>query len=237
MCLLNVIGARGRAVYDAMQFAADGDNLKFAIVKKKFEEHCIPKQNKLIERDRFNARTQKTGESGIQYVSVLRKLAESCNFGIQEDSIIRDQLVRGMLPDEKLRDKLYEEDDLNLEKAIKIITTHEIRATMTSAASVDAVYHQGRGRGRSRGSSHGRGSSRGSSRGRGRGSSRGRGRGSSQEVGQSRGASAANSQRCNKVMLYTILMFVPQRKLPVFTVRRRVIMPESVNRITRMRWR
>ena len=140
MCLLNVIGAHGRAVYDAMQFAAVGDNLKFAIVKKKFEDHCIPKQN---ERDRFNARTQKTGESGIQYVSVLRKLAESCNFGIQEDSIIRDQLVRGMLPDEKLKDKLYEEDDLNLEKAIKIITTHEIRATMTSAASVDAVYHQG----------------------------------------------------------------------------------------------
>ena len=37
MCLLNVIGARGRAVYNAMQFTADGDNLKFAIVKKKFE--------------------------------------------------------------------------------------------------------------------------------------------------------------------------------------------------------
>ena len=176
---------------DAMQFAAVSDNLKFAIVKKKFEEHCIPKQNELIARDRFNARTQKIGESGIQY--------ESCNFGIQEDSIIRDQLVRGMLPDEKLKDKLYEEDDLNLEKAIiiKIITTHEIRATMTSAASMDAVYHQGRGRGRSHGSSRGRGSSRGSSRGRGRGSSRGRGRGSSEEVGQSRGASATNSQPCN----------------------------------------
>ena len=58
MCLLNVIGTRGRAVYDAMQFAANGDNLKSAIVKKKFEEHCIPKQNELIERDWFNARTQ-----------------------------------------------------------------------------------------------------------------------------------------------------------------------------------
>ena len=36
------------------------------------------------------------------------------------------------------------------------------------------------------------------------------------------------------VMLYTILMFVPQQKLLVFTVRRRAIMPESV---TCMRWR
>ena len=77
MCLLNVIGGRGRAVYDTMQFAKDGKKLKFDVVKKKFEEHRIPKQNELIERDRFNARTQKTGESGIQYVSVLCKLAES----------------------------------------------------------------------------------------------------------------------------------------------------------------
>ena len=104
-------------------------------------------------------------DSKDRRVGHLRKLAESCNFGIQEDSIIRDQLVRGMLPDKKLKDKLYEEDNLNLEKAIKIITTHEIRSTMTSAASVDAVYHQGRGRGMSRGSSCGRGSSRGSNRG------------------------------------------------------------------------
>ena len=59
----------------------------------------------------------------------MRKLAKSCNFGVQEDSIICDQLVRGMLRDDKLKDKLYEEDYLNLEKAIKIITTHEIRAT------------------------------------------------------------------------------------------------------------
>ena len=64
---------------------------------------------------------------------------------------------------------------------------------MTSAASVDAVYHQGRCCGRSRGSGRGRGSSRG----RGRDSSRGRGRGSSQAVGQSCGASATNSQPCN----------------------------------------
>ena len=65
MYLLNVIGRSGRAVYDTVQFAKDGNKLKFDVVKKKFEEHCIPKQNKLIERDRFNARTQKTGESGI----------------------------------------------------------------------------------------------------------------------------------------------------------------------------
>ena len=68
---------------------------------------------------------------------------------------------------------------------------------MTSAASVDAFYHQGQGHGRSNGSSRGRESSRGSSRGHGRGSSRGCGHSSSQEVGQSRSASVTNSQPCN----------------------------------------
>ena len=99
-----------------MQFTEDDNKLKIDVVKKKFAEHCIPRQNELIERDWFNTRTKKNGESGVQFVSVLRKLAESCNFSVQEDKIIRDQLVRGMLPNEKLKDKLYEEDDLNLEK-------------------------------------------------------------------------------------------------------------------------
>ena len=43
MCSLNVIGARGRVVYDAMQFTEDDNQLKIDVVKKKFAEHCIPK--------------------------------------------------------------------------------------------------------------------------------------------------------------------------------------------------
>ena len=117
ICLLNVIGANGRALYDTMQFE-DGDKLKLTL---------YPKTKRTNRK-----RNPKTSESGVQYVSVLRKLAESCNFGVEEDKIIRDQLVRGMLSDEKLKDKLHAEDNHNLKKAFKIITTHEMRATMTS---------------------------------------------------------------------------------------------------------
>ena len=66
---------------------------------------------------------QKTGKSGVQYVSVLQMLAKACNFSDQEDTIICDQLITGMLPDKKLKAEMYEVNDLTLKKAIKIMTT------------------------------------------------------------------------------------------------------------------
>ena len=79
--------------------------------------------------------------------------------------MIRDQLVFGMTPDEKLRDKLYETDDLTLEKALKLFSTHEIRKKLlepsSSSSSVDAVSRRERGAFRGRGA-------RGRLRGRGR---------------------------------------------------------------------
>lgn len=164
MILLNFIGRRGRAIYDTFQFENGADKHKLKPVLDKFEEHCIPKQNELLERQRFYERKQKTGESATQYASVLRKLAETCNFRDAEDSAIRDQLVRGMIPNEKLKDKLYESDDLTLEKALKIFSTHEIRTEMLEAptsARVDAISTRGRGRGRGqRGRGRGRQNSR-----------------------------------------------------------------------------
>ena len=44
---------------------------------------------------------------------------------------MRDKLVRGLSCDEKLMDKLYEEEDLTLEKALQMCSTHEIRTKMS----------------------------------------------------------------------------------------------------------
>ena len=131
MCLLNIIGASGRAVYDTFVFDPPADNLKLVPVLAKFEGHCIPKQNEMLERHRFSERKQLKGESATQYVAALRKLAETCGFGELEDSVMRDQLVRGLSCDEQLTDKLYEEEDLTLEKALQICSTHEIRSKMS----------------------------------------------------------------------------------------------------------
>lgn len=208
-CLLNLAGTRARAVFDTFHFANDADKQNLEIVMNKFEGHCIPKVNELLERERFYRRKQLSGETGTQYVSALRKLAETCNFSDAEDSVIRDQLVLGMLPDEKLKDKLFEEDDLTLDKALRIFATQEIRReNLQDVRTVDAVRQQSGNRGRRHGrgqGSRGRGSfSRGRGggntyRGRGRGGSRGRGRGGPAQHnrhGQEAQQSPANCMNC-----------------------------------------
>ena len=100
-CFLNVAGARARDVFDSLQSNNEDDRWTLDAVLEKFSEHCIPKVNELLERERFRNRKQQTRESGTQFASVLRKFAETCNLGESEDSMIRDQLVFGMTPDEK----------------------------------------------------------------------------------------------------------------------------------------
>jgi len=53
------------------------------------------------------------------FVTDLKRRAEFCDFGAIKDSLIRDEIVVG-LNDTKLRERLLQETDLTLEKAIKL---------------------------------------------------------------------------------------------------------------------
>ena len=45
--------------------------------------HQNPKPNMIAERFKFNTRDRKEGESLTQYLAVLRRLTEHCNYGEQ----------------------------------------------------------------------------------------------------------------------------------------------------------
>ena len=66
------------------------------MVIQKFEEHCEPKQNVSYERYKFFSRAQESGETIDQYVTVLRKLSETCEFGTLRNSLIKDRIVLGV---------------------------------------------------------------------------------------------------------------------------------------------
>ena len=51
--LLNVIGPRGRAVYDTFEYDEGESFEDLATVLEKFENICIPRQNELIESRSF----------------------------------------------------------------------------------------------------------------------------------------------------------------------------------------
>ncbi|XP_072040571.1 uncharacterized protein [Amphiura filiformis] len=72
----------------------------------------------------FNTSTQSEGESIEQYVTKLRTLAEHCDYGDLEESLIRDRVVLG-LRTVKLRERLLKKSDLTLQTAIEEINVYE----------------------------------------------------------------------------------------------------------------
>ncbi|KAJ1163529.1 hypothetical protein NDU88_003987, partial [Pleurodeles waltl] len=61
---------------------------------RKLENHFGNKVNVVLERHTFFSRTQSKDEKIASYIACLRGMANTCEFGNLEDSLIRDQLVR-----------------------------------------------------------------------------------------------------------------------------------------------
>ena len=67
-----------------------------ANVIAKLSEYFIPKRNKIYERYVFNSRSQKVYESFDQFLTAVRKLAATCEFGTFDDEMLRDRIVTGL---------------------------------------------------------------------------------------------------------------------------------------------
>ena len=90
--LLTCIGLGALDVIDAMEFDTEDQRKDPEIIRMKIENV-------------FNRRDQETNESVDAYVTALRKLAKTCNYGSLTDSLIRDRMVVG-ISDNSARKKL-----------------------------------------------------------------------------------------------------------------------------------
>ena len=89
--------------------------------------HLSPKPLSIAERFIFHKRKQLEGESISEYVVVLRKLVEHCEFGDRLNDDLRERLVCGMRH-ENIQKKLLSEAGLTLKKAIEISVAMETAA-------------------------------------------------------------------------------------------------------------
>ena len=92
------------------------------------ERHCIGQTNVIYERYCFNKRNQESGESFDTYLTALRTLAKTCNFGSLTDELIRDRIVCGIC-DTATRKKFLQEPKLTLQKCIDVCRSAETTAT------------------------------------------------------------------------------------------------------------
>ena len=122
--LLTVIGAEARKVFSTFTFG-EGDPDRIQPVLESFAAYCQPLKNVPFERYRFYSRMQEAGESYDHYRTVLRQLADRCEFEtITADQILRDKLVFGS-QDSKVRERLLREKNLSLQKTDEICRAHE----------------------------------------------------------------------------------------------------------------
>ena len=122
--LLHVIGPAALEVYNTFTWDSDDDKQKVEVILTKFEAYCIPRTNVTWERHVFNTRNQREDETIDQYVTDLKKKAQTCEFRDLKDSLICDRIVCGIRSD-KSRSRLLKEPDLTLQKAIDICRANE----------------------------------------------------------------------------------------------------------------
>ena len=138
--LLHAAGPEAQEIHRQFEFAEGEDPDNYEDILKKFQTYCKPGKNTVFERYRFWCRNQGTGENVDSWIKDLKTKAGNCEFGDQNDLMIRDKLVFGV-SDERVKERLLRESDLTLKKAVDVIhaaetTRQQIREMSSGAGPV-----------------------------------------------------------------------------------------------------
>lgn len=135
--LIYCMGPEGIDIYNTFELKAAEVN-KFQVLVDKFNEYFLPKVNVTFERHKFFTRNQKSGENIESYVTELKALAATCDFGKLKDSLIKDRVVCG-IDNNKLREKLLTEHNLTLTKCIDICRSAESTKTQLKEINSETI--------------------------------------------------------------------------------------------------
>ena len=123
-----IIGSKGIEIYETLQFEREPNERTLKDVIAAFKEHCNPKKNETVERYKFSTRVQEEGESIEKFVTDLKLLATTCNFGMLQDSLVRDRVIC-RIRNSTLREELLKSADLDLEKCLRECRVSELSKT------------------------------------------------------------------------------------------------------------
>ncbi|XP_014669349.1 PREDICTED: uncharacterized protein LOC106810484 [Priapulus caudatus] len=128
-----------------MELALEGKDEKH--MHDAVAKYCIPTSNETVERYRFFTRNQDQTENIEEYSTALKGLANTCNFGVLEDSLVRDRIV-GRVRIQGTRESLLKATNLTLDTCLKLCQVTEFsqeairKFAHTSSQSVHAVKHK-----------------------------------------------------------------------------------------------
>lgn len=122
--LLKVVRDKRLQLFNTFSLSTE-DKKDIKKVMEAFEQHCIPRKNQVFNRFKFFNRFQVECESFDTFYTELRKLVKSCEFGTQEDSLIRDKIILGVR-DRGLQERLLRETEIKLDDAVKVCRSSEL---------------------------------------------------------------------------------------------------------------
>ena len=123
---LRTVGPRVNDLYETMPFSEGEDRTKWSVVCGKLDNWCARRTSKHVRRDKFFQLKQE-GKSVDQFVTEIRKQVKDCDFGALQGDLMLHVLIRGV-ENERMRRRLFETENLDLEKAIRMCQAMEATA-------------------------------------------------------------------------------------------------------------
>ena len=114
--MLHYLGPAVQRIYRTLP----GKKKKYIEAVEALESYFAPKRNVVAERYKFRSRKQNADETMIDaYLTSLRELVKTCEFGMLKDEMLRDQIVEKCYS-EQLKQRLLAHEELDLAKTLRI---------------------------------------------------------------------------------------------------------------------
>jgi len=141
-------GKHAREIYKTLQWAENGDKMKFNNVQKVFRVYCQLRKNIPCECHKFWNLQQDEGETVDAYTTRLGLQADYCDYdkegspAVVKNKIVQDKFVFG-LQDDNLKEHLLREADISLSKIVSLAqrtkSSQQHKREMTDNKSTDTV--------------------------------------------------------------------------------------------------
>ncbi|XP_058448857.1 uncharacterized protein LOC131428830 [Malaya genurostris] len=130
-----------REVYSELKLLFPGKDLKtvsFKEITDALKKRYDKTESELVQRYKFYQRAQGPNERAEDFILAVKLQAEMCDFGEFKDMAIRDKLVCG-ISNKDLQQRLFNEEDLTLAKAEKLIVNRELAGARAKLISGDST--------------------------------------------------------------------------------------------------
>ncbi|CAH0721942.1 unnamed protein product, partial [Brenthis ino] len=139
--LLNFIGSEALEIY--YSFGLDLDDLSFDDLCNKFDNYFTPKINITVERHKLFSRKQAPNESIDTYVTDIKNISHSCEFGALREDLLKD-IFSWNCNNPYYKERILIEKPKTLDEAINIAKRCEATKQQTKALEDASLHFIGR---------------------------------------------------------------------------------------------